>query len=97
MTFTKHDLKIGIHLYWERGELLDDALYAELNNRDFSKVKSDRLEEINEQIRLIETITNGAQDEYFGKVAEYPLTFSGGEVAEARPYHAGNYTDEIPF
>lgn len=67
--FTKFDLKVGNHLYTERGELIDDALYAELNNLSFSKVKSERLEEVNEQIRLIENITAENQAAYFA-----PLT-----------------------
>ena len=64
-TFSKFDLKVGNHLYTERGELIDDALYAELNNLSFSKVKAERLDEVNEQIRLIENITDENQASYF--------------------------------
>lgn len=63
--FSKHDMKVGNHLYFERGELIDDALYAELNNVSFSKHKADKLEEIKEQIRLIENITDENQAQYF--------------------------------
>lgn len=64
-TFSKRDLKVGNHLYFERGELLDDALFAELNNLPFSEVKSKRLAEVSEQIRLIENITAENQAQYF--------------------------------
>jgi hypothetical protein len=63
--FTKHDLKVGNHLYFERGELLDDALFAELNNLPFPEWKSKRLAEVNEQIRLIENVTAENQAGYF--------------------------------
>lgn len=65
MEYTKFDLKVGNHLYTERGELLDDALYAEMNNLTFPKAKSDRLAEVSEQIRLIENITHDNQASYF--------------------------------
>ncbi len=62
-TFTEHDLRLGNHLYFERGELLDDLTTATLNERPF--YRHDSLAEIREQIRLIETITPEAQAEYF--------------------------------
>lgn len=62
--FSKFDLKVGNHLYAERGELLDDALYAEMNSLPFPQVKSDRLAEVSEQIRLIENVTLEAQGTY---------------------------------
>lgn len=64
-TFSKHDLKVGNHLYFERGELLDNALFAELNNLPFSEVKSKRLAEVSEQIRLTENVTAENQASYF--------------------------------
>ncbi len=64
-TFSKHDLKVGNHLYFERGELLDDALFAELKNLPFPVAKSNRLAEVSEQIRLIENITAENQAQYF--------------------------------
>ena len=80
-TFSKHDLKVGNHLYFERGELIDDALYAELNNLSFPLHKSNSLEEINEQIRLIENITADNQALYFG---ENELVDTG--LNDDRPY-----------
>lgn len=64
-TFSNHDLKVGNHLYFERGELIDDALFAEMNNLTFPLAKSNRLAEISEQIRLIENITAENQADYF--------------------------------
>jgi hypothetical protein len=64
-TFSKHDLKVGNHLYFERGELLDDAFFAETNNIPFSLEKSKRLAEVSEQIRLIENVTAENQALYF--------------------------------
>ena len=65
--FTKFDLKVGNHLYTERGELLDDALYAEMNHLPFPQWKSDKLAEVSEQIRLIENVTLNAQADYMGE------------------------------
>ncbi len=69
-TFSKHDLKVGNHLYFERGELLDDAFFAETNNIPFPLEKSKRLAEVSEQIRLIENITAENQADYFDEQAK---------------------------
>lgn len=69
-TFSKHDLKVGNHLYFERGELLDDALFAELKNIPFPLAKSNSLAEVSEQIRLIENITAENQADYFDEQAK---------------------------
>lgn len=90
--FSQFDLKVGNHLYFERGELLDDALYAEMNNLPFPQWKSDRLAEVNEQIRLIENITPGAQDIFFG---ENEAVDNG--LTDDRPYRAGDASGEFPF
>ena len=50
-------------LYDLRGELLDTAAEAAINERPFYLQSS--LDDINDQIRLLENITPEAQDEYF--------------------------------
>jgi len=50
-------------LYDLRGELLDTAAEAAINERPFYLQKS--LDDINDQIRLLENVTDEAQDEYF--------------------------------
>ena len=50
-------------LYEYRGELLDTAAEAAINERPFYLQSS--LDDINDQIRLLENITPEAQAEYF--------------------------------
>lgn len=91
--FTNHDLKVGNHLYFERGELLDDALFAELNNLPFPEWKSKRLAEVNEQIRLIENITPNAQADYMG---EEDNSVDTG-LTDDRPYRPASEAGNFPF
>jgi len=53
----------AIDLYTERGELLDMKVFADMNERPF--YLQDSLDSINEQIRLIENITEENQNFYF--------------------------------
>ena len=59
-------------LYFYRGELLDTAAEAALNERPFYLQSS--LDDINDQIRLLENVTTEAQAEYFRIDSDDPRT-----------------------
>jgi len=82
-------------LYFYRGELLDTAAEAAIHERPFYLQKS--LDDINDQIRLLENVTDEAQAEYFrtdSDGTEHSPYISGGEILWVT-YPTGN--DDIPF
>jgi len=73
MNHTPQEMKNGIFLYTERGEILDSLHFASLQERNTDKLIAS-LVEINEQIHLIENITPEAQAEYFRTDSDDPRT-----------------------
>jgi len=71
-------------LYEERGDLLERKAISEKYGVGW--YLQSKLDEINEQIRVIETITPQAQKTYFSELEALDLgtnfTISGGEVVE---------------
>ena len=59
-------------LYFYRGELLDTAAEAAIQERPFYLQSS--LDDINDQIRLLENVTDEAQAEYFRAYSDDPRT-----------------------
>lgn len=103
MNHTPQEMKNGIFLYTERGEILDSLHFASLQERNTDKLIAS-LVEINEQIRLIESITVAEQKEYFirrhdgrNMVEDAQLGYRSGITtsAEWRKRHLHNTQAEI--